>query len=442
MEQIDEEIAKVEYRMAHMTLTLGEEKKAVQQIRDLTKSKEFVKEYTERMDRISADETSRGAILAKMKEKDEQLNQFKAQEQAQKAAIDALWAKSRTSLDVPALVEERERKHAEIKVHRERIKAIHNDFRAKEAEYWEKEKEWRAQTAEDRKKAYEEREAFRKEKEAKRKAWEAENFVEPYTDEIIICDQLVAYIQKLGVPGAEEEKGEEVAKKEVAAEGFGKMVVSKKNRDEEDSFFGGLAKGKKKKGARQRDRGERFVSHSLDAISSFGKIKLAPPTGTGEFEETIEKLKEKKEEYVKLQVVEREKRALALEKEERKEKGEEATAEKVEEGKEEADKEGEKGEETKEDAEEEKNVAKDGDKEEKKGEKEEVKENGEAGAEETGEKEKGDGDAPAVEGKGEDGEDGPGKVKKIVKDFEGLKKPGDEEKAAAGEADKAAPAED
>jgi len=153
VEQIDEEIAKVEYRMAHMTLTLGEEKKAVQQIRDLGKSKEFVKEYTERMDRISADESSRGGILAKMKEKDEQLNQLKAQEQQHKAAIDALWAKSRTSLDVPALVEERERKHAEIKVHRERIKALHNDFRAKEQEYWEKEQEFRAQTAEDRKKA-------------------------------------------------------------------------------------------------------------------------------------------------------------------------------------------------------------------------------------------------------------------------------------------------
>lgn len=312
VEQIDEEIKKLEYRMAHTSLSIQEEKKAVQQIRDLGKAKDFVKEYTERMDRISADENSRSNFLGKIKEKDDVINVMKAQEAQQKAAIDALWAKSRAkSTDIPTLIAEREGKYAELKQLREQIKLLHVEFREKENAYWEKEKDWRAQQAEDKKKAYEEREAYRKEKEEKRKAWEAENFVEPYTDEIIICDQLISYVEKLGAPAGGNENQGGTEKVAVAAEGFGKMVVSKKNRGDEelDSFFGGGGKKKGKKG--KKEKGERFVSHSLDALTSFGKIKVTPPTSTSseELDASLAKIKEKKEEYVKLQAVEREKRA-------------------------------------------------------------------------------------------------------------------------------------
>ncbi|CAM6109665.1 unnamed protein product [Calypogeia fissa] len=312
MEQIDEEVKKLEYRMSHTSLTLQEEKKLLQQVKDLTKSRDFVKDYNDRLDQITQDEGSRGEILDKIREKDAILNDLRAKQEEQRKVLAQIKEKDAShTVDIPALIEERNEAFEKIKVLREQVKEIKAEFRNKEEEYWERERQWKEQQALQRRREYEKREADRKEREKIRKQREAENYIEPYTDEIIMVDQLSSYLQKYA-PAVEEAAAAAAAgassttpqKAEIVApKGVGTVLVSKKNKfdEETDSWFSGKSKGKKAKAPAPKNKGKEKLSLSLDALTSFEKLKLPPPTTVGDVTKSIEDLRLKKEEYLKLQ---------------------------------------------------------------------------------------------------------------------------------------------
>ncbi|CAM6098538.1 unnamed protein product [Calypogeia fissa] len=312
MEQIDEEVKKLEYRMSHTSLTLQEEKKLLQQVKDLTKSRDFVKDYNDRLDQITQDEGSRGEILDKIREKDAILNDLRAKQEEQRKVLAQIKEKDAShTVDIPALIEERNETFEKIKVLREQVKEIKAEFRNKEEEYWERERQWKEQQALQRRREYEKREADRKEREKIRKQREAENYIEPYTDEIIMVDQLSSYLQKYA-PAVEEAAAAATAgassttpqKAEIVApKGVGTVLVSKKNKfdEETDSWFSGKSKGKKAKAPAPKNKGKEKLSLSLDALTSFEKLKLPPPTTVGDVTKSIEDLRLKKEEYLKLQ---------------------------------------------------------------------------------------------------------------------------------------------
>jgi hypothetical protein len=123
--------------------------------------------------------------------------------------------------------------------------------------------------------------------------------VEPYTDEIIKCDQLVAMLQKY-VPA--QAAAASVTKSEFKVpEG---VSILKKDRDAGmDSWFSGLGGGSKKgkgKGAPKDKSGEK-LSLSLDGLASLQSISVTAPLTLGEVAGTIEKVKEKKVHYEGLQ---------------------------------------------------------------------------------------------------------------------------------------------
>ncbi len=314
VEQIDEEIKKLEYRLSHTSLTLQEEKKVLQQIKDLTKSRDFVKDYTDRMENISHDEGSRSALVEKIKEKDQLLNSLKDQEQQQRKILTDIREKEALqAVDIPALIDERNAAFEKMKALREEVKELRAEFRAKEDEFWEREWEWKEQQSVERKLAYEKREAERRERDEVRKQRELENFVEPYTDEIILCDQLYSYLQKYSHTTEETPSSVPSQKAEILApKGVGDVIPCKKNRNDEElegwfAGYGAKGKGKKVKAppapkSRQKER----ISLSLDALTSFEKVALSPPTVMGDVFKSIKDLKAKKENFLKLQRMARE----------------------------------------------------------------------------------------------------------------------------------------
>jgi hypothetical protein len=314
VEQIDEEIKKLEYRLSHTSLTLQEEKKVLQQIKDLTKSRDFVKDYTDRMENISHDEGSRSALVEKIKEKDQLLNSLKDQEQQQRKILTDIREKEALqAVDIPALIDERNAAFEKMKALREEVKELRAEFRAKEDEFWEREWEWKEQQSVERKLAYEKREAERRERDEVRKQRELENFVEPYMDEIILCDQLYSYLQKYSHTAEETPSSVPSQKAEILApKGVGDVIPCKKNRNDEElegwfAGYGAKGKGKKVKAppapkSRQKER----ISLSLDALTSFEKVALSPPTVMGDVFKSIKDLKAKKENFLKLQRMARE----------------------------------------------------------------------------------------------------------------------------------------
>ena len=316
VEQIDEEIKKLEYRHAHTSLTLQEEKKVLQQMKELAKTRDIVKDYNDKVEKSSQDDASRTALVEQIKEKDKLLNSLKAQEQQQVKVVAEIREKEASqAVNIPALIDERNTAFERIKVLRDEVRELRTEFKAKEDEFWEREREWKEQQAVERKRAYEKREAERSEREQYRKQKELENFVEPYTDEIILCDQLFHYLQKYAPSTEEAALNTATSKAEIQApKGVGNVILSKKNRNDEelDGWFsgsGGKSKGKKANGSSAlKNREKEKISLSLDVLTSFGKLKISSPTTVGDVAKCVEEVKSKKEHFVKLQSEDREAR--------------------------------------------------------------------------------------------------------------------------------------
>lgn len=110
VEQIDEEVKKLEYKMHHTSLTIAEEKRTISQINELTKSRDFVKVYNERMEKLSGEESSRGEVLERIRQKDAQINAIKAQEAEQRRLLNSIRDKEQShTADIPALQQVQQR---------------------------------------------------------------------------------------------------------------------------------------------------------------------------------------------------------------------------------------------------------------------------------------------------------------------------------------------
>ncbi|XP_024523490.1 eukaryotic translation initiation factor 3 subunit A-like [Selaginella moellendorffii] len=300
LELIDAEIQRLEYRIQHTSLAIKEERGAMAQLKELRRSREMVVEYNQRMEQIAQEQELRGAALERAREKDKLLTSLKAEINELKKTMDQIReSEAAKALDTSALAAERNSAY-------ERIKNLREGINARWSEFFAREKVARERRAVAARQNEERRRAEWLEREKTRKRIAEENFVEKYTDEIILCEQLGAYLQKLTpVEVAEDKLPETPASREAVAsvEGFGTMLQSKKNRSEDEGWFAGKSKepsarGKKGKGAVPP---KEKLCLSLDALASFAKLGISPPSTVGEANKVVETLKTKKGDFVKLQ---------------------------------------------------------------------------------------------------------------------------------------------
>ena len=152
VEQIDDEIAKLESRISHTTLSIDEERKTVEQIKQLRKSREIVKMYNDTLDKLQEDDSQRRAIMDRMRQQDAVINENKALEQKQKQVLDEIRAKEDAQVaDIPALANQRNESYEIIREAREAVRNLRTEFKQKEDEYYVNERLWRAQQAEEKK---------------------------------------------------------------------------------------------------------------------------------------------------------------------------------------------------------------------------------------------------------------------------------------------------
>ena len=95
--------------MAHSSLTLAEEKAALEAIKKLKASRATVAAYAGRMGKLNADDGARAALVDRLKAADARLNEVKAAEEAARATLAALRAAEGAKLpDARALIAERD----------------------------------------------------------------------------------------------------------------------------------------------------------------------------------------------------------------------------------------------------------------------------------------------------------------------------------------------
>lgn len=316
LEQIDEEIRKLEHRISHTTMAIDEERKAVSQIEQLRKSREMVKLYNDRLEKLQEDDSVRRAISDRIKEQDNVINQNKAVEAKQKEVMDAIReAEDAQVADIPELANERNESYEFIREARDTVRNLRNEFKQKEDEYYANERLWRTQQKDEKQKIWEASQAERDERTKQRKEWEAENAPEPFDKEVTACEQLIGYLSKYTVATVAAPAAASSSQQEVQVDGM--RALKKDDWNDSDAMFTGLGGGKKKggKGGGKKTVKVEALKHMLDVISNYGLLKLTAPSTKEAVAGSAEELKEKKAHFLKKRVEAKEKKAREEEEE-------------------------------------------------------------------------------------------------------------------------------
>jgi hypothetical protein len=295
---IEAEIQRLEDEIAHSSLSLNEEKKVMESIRQLKNSKAVVSEYSVKMENLAVDETTCKEINAAIKALDMEINAIRKEEDEHRAALNAERKKEEASgMDNQSLWNEKEKCREACKEAYEKIKDMRASHDLQWQEFKAQEKVWRAQQAADKAKK---REQYLQEKairEAERAARDKEMAPEPFSEEIVTCDQLTGYLSKF--IGGSEDSGADVDTSGDKPALDGMQVFSKKE-DPEMAWMtgnGGKKKGKKTKAAAQGSS-EKLV-HTVDILSAFASLKLSVPLTKGDCSDVLKKVSEKKEDFMK-----------------------------------------------------------------------------------------------------------------------------------------------
>ncbi|KAK9806457.1 hypothetical protein WJX73_009668 [Symbiochloris irregularis] len=287
VDQVDDAISRLENRMAHTSMSLQEEKKAMEDIKRLKASRATVAQHNQRMETLNKDaaNNSRTDIVDRLKDTDNRLNEIKAQEDTLRQELAAVTEKDRArGSDIPALIQEREECREVIDAAYGKIKELRAAHRESTNEWRAQENIWQAQRREDYQRRREQGQKEYEERQAERKKRDAEMAGEPFHQQVATCEQLQAYLSKFVTADAVAAAPAAAAAVNVP-EGFKAMKKKGEDDDKMDGFFGGLgagAKGKKGKKGRSDSKKEvkpvdQRLTHTLDMISAFSSLKLETP---------------------------------------------------------------------------------------------------------------------------------------------------------------------
>jgi len=290
VEEIDQEIAKIEYKLQTETLTLKQEKALLVQIQQLKGSKPEIAKYAKKsLNAPNVGEDNVGVLkenLEKLKKMIEEARDAKKVQAAQYSKL--IEQRQKAMSDMPELFDKRDGINKKITAKIQSRKALQEVFQSKN-------REWQAHVAEQNAVRYEKQRADRLQRAAvneKRKA-ELKNEEEeeqPHLAETILIEQTIAYCQTLIKKEEKEEVEEKADVKHNNPEGS-MVLANKKDRDLEMITVGGGRKKKGPKKVEKKDDGK--IKHTLASLDIFGKLKLDPPVSVSDVPAVITKLETK-----------------------------------------------------------------------------------------------------------------------------------------------------
>lgn len=155
VDKIDEQIRRLEHRMAHSSMSLQEEKKTMEDMKRLKASRSTVQQYNDRFDQLSSDDEGRTAIVQRLQQADAHLTGIRAEEEQLRGQLNDMRSKEQEQrADIPSLIQERDDCRAVINELYSKVKDIRAEHKVKQDEYWERQREFRQQQQAERKERY------------------------------------------------------------------------------------------------------------------------------------------------------------------------------------------------------------------------------------------------------------------------------------------------
>jgi uncharacterized coiled-coil DUF342 family protein len=300
--EIDEAIAELEAKQRHESMTLQQEKKLLEQIKQLKKDKSKVKDLAvnvalkEREVGNMADNDSSATMKEKLDTIKREMDAHFQEKQKISDQLDELKKQREEKTgDVKDLYEKRDelnKKSAELKKEQD---ALWQDFNDRNQAFKTYMREVRAQR---QMKRDQEREAWDKQKEQERRQREVEKLDEmPHQHEMTLIEQTIKFCKSFQPKQdtAQEEK------KETTYDNPDTHVVLKSKGDREEEYFFAPTKAKQKKGKKASEGAStKSIKHNAETFKLFSELKLDTPVTTDDIPKTLEKLEAELEKYKEL----------------------------------------------------------------------------------------------------------------------------------------------
>jgi uncharacterized coiled-coil DUF342 family protein len=271
VQDIEEKIRDIDFRMNTQSMPLVEEKKLIAQIKELKGMKEKVQQVQEHKDAMAKDATEQQVLKETIRNKTQALNQLREQERAINEDADKLFGAKTQS---PSW-DELQKRHKELWKETVELRAAIRERRAQFKEetrkfekFLDEQKRWaRQQRRENMKAQKAEEEARMEEIEAEAKAAAAETH--PWQQELFFCNDLAQYLQQM-LPKAADTKEATVSKSYSEGQAIGKTAAS-----DDGALFAATRVGKK--GKKKHKAVDPRLTHSADAISEASHIGVVLP---------------------------------------------------------------------------------------------------------------------------------------------------------------------
>lgn len=231
-EQIQDRIHAIEKQMVTESLTLKEEKKMMDEIKQLKKNTSKVSQYADMESKVNAAASpdSNLSLKERLDSVNSELTRIMEDKKRVHEEYSALMAERNEQMgDMPQLFEEREKLNKDIQEKIKERNAIRDEYREKEREFNAYLAEQRAARAE---KAREMRDKRNADWEMERRQREADKLEEqPHVAEVTLLEQTIKFCK--GLLPKEEVVKEEKKQLDFATKEGESVILSKENRDEE-----------------------------------------------------------------------------------------------------------------------------------------------------------------------------------------------------------------
>jgi len=296
IQDIDNRIRQIEDQMIHSSLTLKDEKKLMLEIAQLKKNKPEVTKFKsmEQAHETKKELNNNTSLKEQLQQINEEMNVHRERKKALNEQFTALLKERDDQMgNSNEMYDKRNGLNDKIKEFIEQRNKLRDEFRSKERAYYEYKKEldnlrrekWRAER--------EEKDKEWKQHERQRKADKLDD--QPFVAETTLLEQTIKFCKSFQPKEAEE-------KKEAAATVFDNkkdevVLVDKSKRDEE-FYYAPTRKGKSSKSKGKKAEGSaKPIKHNAETFKLFASLKLDAPITTDDIPACLEKLQTQMEDF-------------------------------------------------------------------------------------------------------------------------------------------------
>ncbi|KAJ3089180.1 hypothetical protein HK102_007009 [Quaeritorhiza haematococci] len=312
VEEIDAQIATLEKQLSTgQVKSLIEEKRIVQEISNLKKSKKILESFSGQQTSVEGEKKTLDELRKKLDEMDPQRTAVRTSIDQVKAQMNALDEERKKGIgNFGELIEQRKSIKAQLDAEYEKLREVRTEFRKAKDEYYTQLREEQARKREEwkQRRQQEEEEKLAVELEKEREFAEIPAFVE----EINMCDTLIKFLATYSTdpskyaststaPDANKSTSSALNIRKVDSDLPDGAMMLKKKQDREDEYLvmgGGKGKKGRKGGASASTKTLKF---DLVIMEQLLKLKVTVPTSAAEVDKTIVALEEKKKHFVESQ---------------------------------------------------------------------------------------------------------------------------------------------